>query len=62
MLGVDGTGDVAVVRATRRPSKQDISLPDDSGGSGTNGVATASSKTNSLLAPTLPPTGAPKAR
>jgi hypothetical protein len=62
MLGVDGTGDVAVVRATRRPSKQDISLPDDSGGSGTNGVATASSKTNSLLAPTLPPTGAPRAR
>jgi hypothetical protein len=62
MLGVDGTGDVAVVRATRRPSTQDISLAEDSVGSGTNGVATASSKTNLLMAPTLPPTGAPKAR
>lgn len=62
ILGVDGTGDVAVVRATRRPSTQDISLADDSVGSGTNGVATSASKTNRLMAPTLPPTGAPKAR
>jgi hypothetical protein len=62
MLGVDGTGDVAVVRATRRPRNQDISLAEDPVGSGTNGVATASSKTNLLMAPTLPPTGAPKAR
>jgi hypothetical protein len=62
MLGVDGTGDVAVVRATRRPSTQDISLADDSVGSSTNGVATSASKTNRLMAPTLPPTGAPKAR
>jgi hypothetical protein len=62
MLGVDGTGDVAVVRATRRPSTQDISLADDSVGSSTNGVATSASKTNRLMAPTLPPTGAPKVR
>jgi hypothetical protein len=62
MLGVDGTGDVAVVRATRRPSTQDISLADDSVSSSTNGVATSASKTNRLMAPTLPPTGAPKAR
>ncbi len=62
MLGVDGTGDVAVVRATRRPSTQDISLADDSVGSSINGVATSASKTNRLMAPTLPPTGAPKAR
>jgi hypothetical protein len=62
MLGVDGTGDVAVVRATRRPSTQDISLADDSVGPSTNGVATSASKTNRLMAPTLPPTGAPKAR
>jgi hypothetical protein len=51
MLGVDGTGDVAVVRATRRPSTQDISLADDSVGSSTNGVATSASKTNRLMAP-----------
>ena len=62
ILGVDGTGDVAVVRATRRASNLDISLSEDSAGSGTNGVANPSSKTNSLMAPTLPPTGAPKAR
>ena len=62
MLGVDGTGDVAVVRATRRPSTQDISLADDSVSSSTNGVATSASKTNRLMAPTLPPTGAPKVR
>lgn len=62
MLGVDGTGDVAVVRATRSPSTQDISLADDSVSSSTNGVATSASKTNRLMAPTLPPTGAPKAR
>ncbi|MSU84171.1 MAG: hypothetical protein EXS21_03520 [Pedosphaera sp.] len=62
ILGVDGTGDVAVVRATRRASNLDISLSEDSAGSGTNGAANPSSKTNSLLSPTLPPTGAPKAR
>jgi hypothetical protein len=62
ILGVDGTGDVAVVRATRRASNLDISLSEDSAGSGTNGVAKPSSKTNSLISPTLPPTGAPKAR
>jgi hypothetical protein len=61
ILGVDGTGDVAVVRATRRPAPQDINPPDESA-SGTNGVSTASSKTNSLMAPILPPKGAPKAR
>ena len=62
ILGVDGTGDVAVVRATRRASNLDISLSEDSAGSGTNGAANPSSKTNSLISPTLPPTGAPKAR
>jgi hypothetical protein len=62
MLGVDGTGDVAVVRASRRQGNQDITPPEDAALSGTNGVSNASSKTNSLMAPILPPTGAPKAR
>ena len=61
ILGVAGPGDVAVVRATRRPAPQDISPPEEAT-SGTNGVSKAASKTNALMAPILPPTGAPKAR
>jgi len=53
---------VAVVRASRRQGNQDITPPEDAALSGTNGVSNASSKTNSLMAPILPPTGAPKAR
>ena len=62
MLGVDGTGDVAVVRATRRVGNGDITPPEEASATGTNTVSKPGSKTNSLMAPILPPTGAPKAR
>lgn len=61
MLGVDGTGDVAVVRATRRPGPNDLTLP-EAGAAGTNKVAGSKGATNQPTAPILPPAGAPRAR
>lgn len=62
MLGVDGTGDVAVVRATRRPGPNDVSPPAEPTAGGTNRVSGASGTNGQPTAPILPPPGAPRAR
>lgn len=62
ILGVDGTGDVAVVRATRRPGPSDVSPPDETPAGGTNRLSGATGTNAAPPAPILPPPGAPRAR
>lgn len=62
ILGVDGTGDVAVVRGTRRPGSNDLTLQDEASGSSTNAVVGKPGESTPPTAPILPPPGAPKPR
>ncbi len=62
ILGVDGTGEVAVVRGNRRPGPNDLTLPEEGSASGTNSVGVVPGEATRPAAPILPPPGAPKAR
>ncbi|MFM8877961.1 MAG: hypothetical protein ACKOKG_02325, partial [Verrucomicrobiota bacterium] len=62
ILGVDGTGEVAVVRGSRRPGPNDLTLPEEGSASGTNSVGVVPGEATRPAAPILPPPGAPKAR
>ena len=62
ILGVDGTGEVAVVRGTRRPGPHDLTLPEADSGSNTNTVVGRPGESAPPAAPILPPPGAPRPR